>query len=108
MKDGIYKVEFKTQIGSGAGVIVISGDSVKGGDSGMYYTGTIEEIEGNRINIKVHVQRHSHDSGITSTLGLENANLLLCGTESETTAIFSGKVAENQSVSFEAHLSILK
>ena len=107
MKNGIYKVEFKTQLGSGTGVIVVSENSAKGGDSLMYYTGTLEKVADNKIDIKIHVKKHSNVANMTSTLGLDDAHLILSGTSFGETATFHGRVEENPSVSFEAHLTFL-
>lgn len=107
MKDGIYKVTFETKLGAGTGVIVISGNSVKGGDSSMYYTGTLEKTD-NTATIKVHVQKHSDVQGMSSVLGLDKADLILNGATTETTAIVSGQVFGVPGVSFNAHLNFLE
>ena len=40
MKDGLYRVEFQTQRGAGAGVVFLEGGALRGGDSQMFYTGS--------------------------------------------------------------------
>ena len=107
MKAGIYKVEFKTQLGSGTGVIVKTGNSIKGEDTGMYYTGVFEPIDENTFEIKVRVRRHSNHAGMFSTLGEGNENLILKGTEGDLITA-TGYVVESPKIQFEAFLNLLE
>jgi hypothetical protein len=43
MQNGLYWVEFRTPLGSGAGVVVLQDGNLRGGDSSMYYFGTYTE-----------------------------------------------------------------
>ena len=58
MDDGLYVARFRTPLDEAAGVIVISGDAVMGGDSGMYYHGRIS-ADGDKITVKMVVHRHN-------------------------------------------------
>lgn len=58
MIDGLYVAKFRTPLDEAAGVIVISGVKVMGGDSGMYYLGEIFE-DGDKITVKMNVHRHN-------------------------------------------------
>lgn len=58
MIDGLYVAKFRTPLDEAAGVIVIANDRVMGGDSGMYYTGSISE-DGDKITVKMEVRRHN-------------------------------------------------
>jgi hypothetical protein len=40
MQTGLYKVNFKTPLGLGAGVVVLENGMIRGGDSSMFYRGT--------------------------------------------------------------------
>ncbi len=36
MQNGLYRVEFRTPLGSGAGVVVLQDDNLRGGDSSSH------------------------------------------------------------------------
>ncbi len=107
MKDGIYKVNFKTGNGSGTGIVVFASGSVRGGDSLMYYTGTVKESE-NEIKVSLRVRKHSDVPGMRSVLGSDDANLELSGTSTNDTATVSGSPVGMPSISFEAQLNLLE
>ena len=57
MKNGLYIARFSTPMDDGAGVIVIQDGEVRGGDSGMYYFGTVTHTD-DKLQVKMRVRRH--------------------------------------------------
>jgi hypothetical protein len=104
MRDGLYRVQFRTPLGAGTGVVVLHGDKVSGGDAGMYYTGIYTDNNG-ELDIKVRIGRHSATPGSSSVFGIDNANLTLRGTANGDTAQMTGTAAEARNVGFQAVLT---
>ena len=102
MKDGLYKVEFRTQGGSGSGVVVLQGGKVRGGDSGLYYAGTFAE-NGDQITAQVATNRHT--AGIGSVFGRDRVNISLKGTAKGESAQMTGTAVEAPGVTFQASMT---
>jgi hypothetical protein len=107
MEDGLYKVEFKTALGAGTGVIVKHGNAINGGDSGMYYSGIYESKGNDLFEVSVRVGRHSQSGTMMSTLGIDNATLVLKGKSGNQTTV-QGYVKEDPNMTFSAALGLLK
>jgi hypothetical protein len=107
MKDGLYKVEFKTTLGVGTGIIFKDKSAINGGDSGMYYSGTYEEKESGLFEVTVKVGRHSQSETMMSALGIDDATLILSGKTSDRTTV-QGYVKEDPSMNFSAILDFIK
>ncbi len=107
MQNGLYKVAFQTPMGQGAGVVVIADGTVKGGDSGMYYVGTFQEVT-DQFTATLHVQRHSNMAGVPSVFGVDNVHLTLPGTSTNTSATVQGTAAEAPGVQFQAQLTLIQ
>src|SRR5258708_22281404 len=101
MRRGLYKVHFRTQLGSGAGVVVLDNGKILGGDSAMYYVGTYQE-SGNQFTAVLETRFHTSSMG--SVLGVPNARLDIQGTSTGDTATLSGTTPSNPSVRFGAKL----
>ena len=71
MEDGLYKAAFKTPMGEGFGVVHLSGGTLSGGDSMMYYVGTYSE-DGGQFTASVEVNKHSSPHGMVSVFGPGN------------------------------------
>ena len=104
MKNGLYKVHFTTQMGSGAGVVVLRDGRLYGGDSSMYYVGDYTLNE-NRFTADVRTDRHT--SNLSSVLGVDRAHITLTGTYSNESVEAEGSARENPDVSFRANLQFL-
>ena len=104
MRDGLYRVRFITQLGSGAGVVVLRDGRFYGGDSSMYYVGDYTLNE-NHFTANVRTDRHT--SNLFSVLGVDRAYITLTGTYSNESVESEGSVRENPSVSFRANLQFL-
>ena len=104
MRNGLYKVEFRTPLGFGAGVVTLHDGTVGGGDSGMYYAGTYQ-IKDSQFSASVAVRRHT--AGVPSTLGTDNATLNLSGNISGDRAQLAGTTPNMPNLTFQAVLSRL-
>ena len=59
MKNGIYKVEFTTNVGNlGVAAIVVRNQSVVGADGLQFYRGTFEQ-DGSKLMLVMEVVRHN-------------------------------------------------
>ena len=107
IREGLYKVEFKTQIGMGYGVVLIRSGKLWGGDTGMFYIGSYTE-DGNKIVANVAIDRHSRTAAIpTSVFGVERANITLTGVVSGDVVTTTGTAREAPGVTFQATLRFL-
>jgi len=103
MRDGLYKVEFQTKLGMGAGVVHMLGGKIWGGDSALYYIGTYR-LEGNRFTASVSTNRHASDPSIRSVFGVDRVTISLEGVTDGDTGVMTGKAAEAPGVTFQARL----
>jgi T3SS negative regulator,GrlR len=59
MEDGLYRVEFRTSDDNwGAGVIHVQAGRLWGGDSAMYYLGTLRQV-GGTLAVTIKTDRHT-------------------------------------------------
>lgn len=91
MLDGLYKVHFAGPLGTGSGVIVLSGDGFMGGDGAIAYTGTFKQ-SGSTVEATLMTFRHT--AGVESVLGTDIVTMSLTGAaDTDTHAVLSGQVA---------------
>ncbi len=102
MQDGLYKAAFKTPIGEGYGVVTLSGGTLRGGDSMMYYVGTYSE-SGGQFTASVDVDKHSNVPGMISTFGPGNNN----GQSTDDSATAKGSSPQAPGVGFSLVLTRL-
>ncbi len=99
---GLYVAKFRTPLDGASGVIFVDGQSVYGGDSGMYYVGEISGTE-KRIEVRLHVRQH--DMTKLSVFGDFSAvNLTLTGKRKGSSYVFEGRSDEAPALRFEATL----
>lgn len=82
--DGLYGVQFHTSVGEGQGVVVVTGDEVRGGDAAFAYFGRIIRND-KQFSVRIKTKRHAE--GRPSVFGRESVNILLTGHGKATTAI---------------------
>jgi hypothetical protein len=104
MQDGLYRVEFGTPLGAGAGVVALQGGKLRGGDSSMYYVGTFTEA-GNQATAQV--ESHRHTPGLASVLGRDDAHISLRGTVQGNSARMTGTAREAPGVNLSVTLTFL-
>jgi hypothetical protein len=110
MQDGLYKVEFQTPLGVGAGVVFLHGGKMHGGDTSMFYLGNISE-QGDDLTADVEAGFHTHLPGVNSVFGpsVNRPHIHLRGKSQGggTSATFTGHASEAPSINFKATLSKL-
>lgn len=104
MRDGLYKVQFQTPLGWGAGVVFAQGGKLWGGDAGLFYVGTYSQ-DGDKVTASVKTNRHTQNPGITSVFGRDQVTISLSGTSNGDAAKFNGKAPEAPNVAFTAELT---
>ncbi len=78
IRDGLYSAQFSSPLGSGSGVVVVSGNQFRGGDAGMAYVGTVSE-QGGKLLAGMRTFRHTHVPGSGSVLGNDDTQVALIG-----------------------------
>lgn len=104
MRNGTYKVCFETPLGEGAGVLVINGDEIRGGDSTMYYTGN-QAQNGDDITAEVVADIHTKVPDMASVFGVDRVHITLTGKVNGDSAQLTGKAKEAANVPFKATLT---
>ncbi|KQY95142.1 hypothetical protein ASD21_07185 [Caulobacter sp. Root1455] len=104
MRDGLYKVQFKTPLGDGAGVAYLAGGKMHGGDSMIFYVGTYAE-DGGQFTASVQTDAHSSVPSMASVFGVSKASINLKGTSEGDKATMQGSSPQAPGVSFSATLT---
>ncbi len=104
MREGLYKVQFRTQIGDGAGVFILREGRILGGDSIMYFTGTYSDKD-NLFAAEVHGVRHTESPNNFSVFGVDDIHVHLKGTTVGDSGQVIGKADEAPKVDFSAIFS---
>jgi len=102
MINGFYKASFSTPLGAGAGVVSIEGNKISGGDSSMYYHGTVQ-LDGSKVTAQFSV--NSHTPGMQSVLGNSATTVTLTGETDGKSAVLKGSSREG--VKLQAELTRL-
>jgi T3SS negative regulator,GrlR len=100
MRNGIYRVEFRSgrRIGP-SGLVVLKDGSVNGGDDGFVYRGTYS-VEGQKVTAQIAVSKHN--PGAQSIFGpTDNYTLALAGTTESNNFTLSGRVTGRQDLIIE-------
>ena len=79
VENGLYRVSFQTPMGQGTGVAYLHDGRLRGGDSMMAYVGSYNENAG-QFTADVRVYQHSQVPGMTSAIGVNEADLHIAGT----------------------------
>ena len=104
MQNGLYKVEFRTPLGFGAGVVVLRDGKLQGGDSTMFYVGDYSE-SGQDFTARVEGKKHTTLPGLTSVFGVDNTHIKLTGKTNGDAAVMQGRADEAPTIPFEAKLT---
>jgi len=104
MRDGLYKVDFRTPIDMGSGVVMLRGGRLHGGDSTMFYVGTYSET-GSEFKATVQAAMHTAVPGVQSVFGTDHVTIHLAGVSDGDTASMGGKADEAPGAPFQATLS---
>lgn len=106
MRNGLYKVGFRTSLGTGFGVVTLSEGRIAGGDNSSWYEGTYR-LENGRLQADIQIDRHTIVPMARSVFGVERARLRLDGETVGDEALLRGTSPDAPAVSFEAVLSRL-
>jgi hypothetical protein len=106
LENGLYRVSFQTPLGQGTGVAYLHDGRLRGGDSMMAYVGNYHENGGN-FTADVRVYRHSTVPGMTSTLGVDEADLHVAGTVSGGNVAGTGQAPQAAGVTLQVRLDRL-
>ncbi|WP_114521024.1 GrlR family regulatory protein [Altererythrobacter sp. ZODW24] len=106
LKDGLYKVEFQTQLGAGAGIAVLRNGIIEGGDSMMFYRGTYSQTD-SQFQAEVSNGTHSNDPSMESVLGIASGTIKLDGKTETSPALMNGTSPQAPGVNFQARLSMI-
>ena len=104
MVDGFYKAAFATPAGAGGGVVFLSGGTVKGGDSALYYQGTYA-LDGSQFSATIYTNRHS--PGMGSVFGTDKVEISLTGTVSGNDIDAKGRSPQAPGLAFNVKLTRL-
>lgn len=89
MLEGFWCVNFRSSDGrQGAGVAVLKGGQVFGGDSGFTYTGTYTE-DGDQVKVHLHIEKFANTQQSVFE-GLNNYDLELSGSVTGTKGQLKG------------------
>lgn len=106
MQNGLYRVQFGTPLGTGAGVVTLRDGQIRGGDSMMYYVGTYSE-SGGTMTAQVASKTHTRGPGMESVFGIDPVTITMQGTASDTSAQLNGTAKEAPGVGFQVTLNKL-
>jgi hypothetical protein len=102
--DRIYSVHFETPAGKGNGVVVLSGERLRGGDASFAYFGTFLQT-GDGFRAKLSTKRHSE--GRNSIFKLEPVHIELMGRSNGLNAVCTGTAVEVPGLIFKAVLRFI-
>jgi hypothetical protein len=78
LREGLYRVRFRTREDEGSGVAMLRGGRFLGGDSGMYYAGRYSVDEG-RFEAELTIATHTFVGWMMPVLLSERASIRLAG-----------------------------
>jgi hypothetical protein len=103
IEPGFYIAKFRTPLDESSGVLMIDGDTVRGGDSAMFYVG---EISGDPKKIAVKMRVRQHDPDKYSVFGdVTDFMLTLTGRKKGAAYAFEGRADRAPSLRFEATMT---
>ena len=106
---GLYKVEFQTEHGSGRGVVYafknrLGQGRLLGGNSAFAFVGSFDD-SGEDIAVEVSTQRHHDDPNYRPLFGTDRITLTLKGWQQGDQFHFRGSAAEVPGVAFRSVMS---
>jgi hypothetical protein len=104
LADGIYNVQFDTLVGQGDGIVVVAGDTIRGGDASFVYYGKVEHSE-NGFIARIETRRHSQ--GRASVFNMDSVHIHLIGKSEGLDAICTGTAIEVPGLIFKAVLKFV-
>lgn len=100
MINGLWTVSFASNTSMGAGVVVVNGGDILGGDSGFTYVGSLVNQNG-VLTVRINVDQFI--PGATSVFsGLTHFTLVLTGKDNPSQIQFTGNVEGMPNTTFMA------
>jgi len=106
MQDGLYKVVFRTSLGTGGGVVVLREGRLCGGDSGLYFVGTYQ-VTGSHFTADLQIDRHTQEPGARPLFGISRLVVRLDGVGTGDEAVMRGTSPDAPGIEFEAVMTKL-
>jgi hypothetical protein len=104
LDDGIYSVHFETPAGQGDGVVVVTGDKIRGGDAAFAYFGSLEPTN-NGFSVQIETKRHSQARA--SVFNMDSVHINLIGKSDGLNAVCTGTAVEVPGLIFKAVLKFI-
>jgi len=104
LADGIYSVLFETPVGKGSGVVVVTGEKLRGGDATFAYFGTLKPTA-NGFSAEIETRRHCE--GRASVFNREPVHIHLVGRSDGANAVCTGTAVEVPGLIFKAVLNFI-
>ncbi len=101
---GLYKVNFKTQLGEGIGIVNLEQGRLRGGDAVYAWVGGYEEPEG-RFVAQLSIFRHTPGEAAASVFGVDDAKVRLSGAPDGPAFDVEGSTEAAPGMRFEATLT---
>ena len=105
--NGLYRASFKTDHGSDRTVVMIENGRISGGDSRLFYEGSLIS-NGENFTAVLRVAAHFDVPAVAGILGGLQASFEISGVCSGSGAICSGVSAGPPEIPFDAVLSLLR
>jgi hypothetical protein len=100
IRNGSYSAWFRTQLGEGTGIVVLSDGKLTGGDTVSDYTGAYV-LEGDKFTASVAARRRAQGP---SVFGVDNVDLTVTGKSTATIASCTGTAKQAPGLALEAVL----
>jgi hypothetical protein len=104
LDDGLYSVAFETPLGAGSGVLVVTGDKLRGGDEAFAYFGT-QSPTSHGFTAEIDTKRHSE--GRASVFNSEPVHIQLVCKLDGVNAVCTGTAAEAPGLIFKVVLNFV-
>lgn len=89
--NGLWRIDFRSNVDLGGGLIVIRGGQIAGGDHGFSYIGEISKTDGENVEASVRVQQY--ENSVPSIIpGVVDYTLDLAGSVQNDTLSLKGSV----------------
>lgn len=106
MQNGLYKVVFRTSLGTGGSVVVLREGRLWGGDSTLYFVG-VYEVTGAHFKAHLQIDRHTPEITARPLFGPSRLAVEIEGDEAGGEAVMRGTSKEAPGVTFEAVMTRL-
>jgi hypothetical protein len=104
LDDGLYSVAFETLLGAGSGVLIVTGDKLRGGDEAFAYFGTQSPT---RHGFTAEIDTKRHSEGRASVFNREPVHIQLVCKLDGVNAICTGTAAEVPGLIFKVVLNFI-